>query len=100
MCIRDRYKSAASGSGIIVGDNDDELLIATNNHVVEGATTLSVCFIGDDVANAETETVNAGDSGDLNLEDAVSAKDVYKRQLSTQTRIKLPQSWTSISSLI
>ena len=69
-----QYKSAASGSGIIVGDNDDELLIATNNHVVEGATTLSVCFIGDDVANAETETVNAGDSGDLNLEDAVSAK--------------------------
>ena len=67
-------EEAASGSGIIVGDNDDELLIATNNHVVEGATTLSVCFIGDDVANAETETVNAGDSGDLNLEDAVSAK--------------------------
>ena len=69
-----KYKSAASGSGIIVGDNDDELLIATNNHVVEGATTLSVCFIGDDVANAETETVNAGDNGDLNVEDAVSAK--------------------------
>ena len=69
-----QYKSAASGSGIIVGDNDDELLIATNNHVVEGATTLSVCFIGDDVTNAETETVNAGDNGDLNVEDAVSAK--------------------------
>ena len=29
---------------------------------------------GDDVANAETETVNAGDNGDLNVEDAVSAK--------------------------
>ena len=69
-----QYKSAASGSGIIVGDNDDELLIATNNHVVEDATTLSVCFIGDDVTSAETETVNAGDNGDLNVEDAVSAK--------------------------
>ena len=69
-----QYKSASTGSGIIVGDNDDELLIATNNHVVDGATTLSVCFIGDDVANAETETVNAGDNGDLNVEDAVSAK--------------------------
>ena len=67
-----QYKSASTGSGIIVGDN--ELLIATNNHVVDGATTLSVCFIGDDVANAETETVNAGDNGDLNVEDAVSAK--------------------------
>lgn len=69
-----QYKSASTGSGIIVGDNDDELLIATNNHVVDGATTLSVCFIGNDVANAETETVNAGDNGDLNVEDAVSAK--------------------------
>ena len=69
-----QYKSASTGSGIIVGDNDDELLIATNNHVVDGATTLSVCFIGEDVANAETETVNAGDNGDLNVEDAVSAK--------------------------
>ena len=69
-----QYKSASTGSGIIVGDNDDELLIATNNHVVDGATTLSVCFIGDDVANAETETVNAGDNRDLNVEDAVSAK--------------------------
>lgn len=69
-----QYKSASTGSGIIVGDNDDELLIATNNHVVDGATTLSVCFIGDDVANAETKTVNAGDNGDLNVEDAVSAK--------------------------
>ena len=69
-----QYKSASTGSGIMVGDNDDELLIATNNHVVDGATTLSVCFIGDDVANAETETVNAGDNGDLNVEDAVSAK--------------------------
>ena len=69
-----QYKSASTGSGIIVGDNDDELLIAMNNHVVDGSTTLSVCFIGDDVANAETETVNAGDNGDLNVEDAVSAK--------------------------
>lgn len=69
-----QYKSAATGSGIIVGDNDEELLIATNNHVVDGASTLSVCFIGNDVMNAETETENAEDTGDLNLEDAVSAR--------------------------
>lgn len=69
-----QYKSAATGSGIIVGDNDEELLIATNNHVVDGASTLSVCFIGNDVMNAETETENADDIGDLNLEDAVSAR--------------------------
>jgi len=34
----------SSGSGIIVDQNDTELLIATNNHVVEGAETVSVCF--------------------------------------------------------
>ena len=69
------YSSTGSGSGIIVGENNDELLIATNNHVVEGATTLSVCFIGKDVVNAEEETQNlANGYGDINVEDAVSAK--------------------------
>lgn len=69
------YPSTGSGSGIIVGENDDELLIATNNHVVEGATTLSVCFIGSDVVNAEQETENyVNGNGDLNIEGAVSAK--------------------------
>lgn len=70
-----QYQSAGSGSGIIVGENDDELLIATNNHVVAGATTLSVCFIGKDVVNAEEETQNlASGDGDINVEDAVNAK--------------------------
>lgn len=68
-----QYSSESSGSGIIVGENDEELLIATNNHVVEGATTLSVCFIGNDVVNAEAETKNLA-NGDINVEDAVSAK--------------------------
>lgn len=39
-----QYEGESSGSGIIVGENDTELLIATNNHVVDGAKTLSVCF--------------------------------------------------------
>ncbi len=33
-----------SGSGIIVGQSDTELLIATNNHVIEDAETLTVTF--------------------------------------------------------
>lgn len=70
-----QYPTTGSGSGIIVGENDDELLIATNNHVVEGATTLSVCFIGNDVVKAEEETQNlASGDGDINVEDAVTAK--------------------------
>lgn len=35
------------GSGIIIGQNESELLVVTNNHVVEGADTLSVSFIDD-----------------------------------------------------
>lgn len=68
-----QFSSESSGSGIIVGENDEELLIATNNHVVEGATTLSVCFVGDDVSDAEAETYDLA-TGDINLENAVSAK--------------------------
>ena len=56
-----------------MGENDEELLIATNNHVVEGADTLSVCFIGNDVMDAEEETMNLVTGGDLNIENAVSA---------------------------
>lgn len=37
----------ASGSGIIVGETDDELLIVTNYHVIEGCDELSVQFIDD-----------------------------------------------------
>lgn len=43
----------ASGSGVIVGQNDDELLIATNNHVVDGANKVSVAFIDDTAVEAQ-----------------------------------------------
>lgn len=47
-----------SGSGIIVGKNDDNLLIATNYHVVEGADTVSVTCIDGETYEA---TVNGYD---------------------------------------
>ena len=69
-------EEAASGSGIIVGENDSELLIATNNHVVSGATTLTVCFAGSDVVGAEEETqaMASSSDGDADVDNAVSAK--------------------------
>ena len=39
-----QYESEGVGSGIIVGKSDTELLVATNNHVVSGASEVSVCF--------------------------------------------------------
>ena len=47
----DRYQEGA-GSGIIVSKTNDELLILTNNHVVEDTSELSVKFINDKVVDA------------------------------------------------
>lgn len=49
-----------SGSGIIVGKNDESLLVVTNYHVIEGADTVSVSFI--DGSSLEA-TVNGYDEG-------------------------------------
>lgn len=46
------YPSEGSGSGIIVGKDEKELLIATNNHVVDGSNTITVTFIDGTQANA------------------------------------------------
>ena len=52
-------ESTSVGSGIIIGKNDTELLIVTNNHVVEGADTLSASFIDNSVYEA---TIKGTDS--------------------------------------
>lgn len=56
-------EATASGSGIIVGENDTELLIATNYHVIEGADSLEVIF--DDEASAEAYV--KGTDSDMDL---------------------------------
>ncbi|WP_051197290.1 S1C family serine protease [Butyrivibrio sp. XBB1001] len=56
-------EATASGSGIIVGQNDTELLIATNYHVIEGADTLEVIFSDD----ATVEAVVKGTNSDMDL---------------------------------
>ncbi|WP_455615374.1 S1C family serine protease [Eisenbergiella sp.] len=43
----------AAGSGIIIGENDKELLVVTNYHVVADSTKLSVKFIDDEVVEAQ-----------------------------------------------
>lgn len=44
-----------SGSGIIIGKNSSELLIATNYHVVQGTNTLSVSFVDNEVYEAKVK---------------------------------------------
>ena len=80
-----QYESEGAGSGIIIGDNDSELLIVTNNHVVEGATTLSVCFIDDEVCPAEIKGTSA--NKDLAIV-AVKKSDIKD---STNGKIKIAE---------
>ena len=49
----------SAGSGIIIGKNDSELLIATNNHVIDGAETVSVSFVDNETYEA---TIKGTDS--------------------------------------
>ncbi|MBO5474423.1 MAG: trypsin-like peptidase domain-containing protein [Lachnospiraceae bacterium] len=49
----------SSGSGIIVGENDTELLIVTNYHVIEGADNLTVKFVEDSEAEASVKGTDA-----------------------------------------
>ncbi len=47
-----QYTVEGAGSGVIIGQNDTELLIATNNHVIDGASEVSVGFVDESVISA------------------------------------------------
>lgn len=53
-------ESESVGSGIIIGMNDTELLILTNNHVVESSDSLTVTFINEECLEATIKGGNAG----------------------------------------
>ena len=73
------YQAQSSGSGIIIGSNETELLVATNNHVVSGASDLSVTFVDDQkVAAAVKGTDSATDLAII----AVKKSDVPEETMS------------------
>ena len=53
------YEVPGSGSGIIIGENDTELLIVTNNHVVENTSSLMVTFVDDESVEAAVKGTDA-----------------------------------------
>ncbi len=81
--------SESSGTGIIIGKNDDELLIATNNHVLEGSEQLNVCFIDNEVASALVKGTDP--SNDLAVI-AVSLSDIPEETLDKITIAQLGDS--------
>ncbi|WP_253293493.1 S1C family serine protease [Kineothrix sp. MSJ-39] len=54
-----KQEETGSGSGIIVGENDEELLLVTNNHVVADSTSLSVQFIDESTYDAVVKGTDA-----------------------------------------
>ena len=48
-----QYEAQGAGTGVIVGENDTELLIATNQHVISGANEISIGFIDEQVVPAQ-----------------------------------------------
>ena len=78
----EKYETEGSGSGIIIGQNDKELLIVTNNHVVSGADKVSVAFIDNEVYTAKVK----GTDSDNDL--AVIEVDLSDISESTLSQIK------------
>lgn len=76
----------ASGTGVIVGQNDDELLIATNNHVVSGATSLSVSFIDDETVEGQIKGTDA--DNDLAVV-AVKLSDIKDDDIKDETKSQI-----------
>ena len=76
------YEAESSGSGIIIGENDTELLIATNNHVVDGAQNMTVTFVDETSVEAAIKGTDA--ASDL----AVIAVPLDKIPSDTMSRIK------------
>ena len=75
--------TTSAGSGFIVGQNDKELLIATNNHVIDGAKTISVQFIDEQIYEATVKGTDS--SNDL----AVIAVQTSKIKESTMNKIRV-----------
>lgn len=57
------YEDVSRGSGIIIGQTDEELLIATNSHVVDGADSITVGFVDSEIYDASIK----GQDSDIDL---------------------------------
>lgn len=88
------YETESCGSGIIVGQNDDELLICTNYHVVEGAKEITVGFVDDQVYQADVKGTDS--ANDL----AVVAVKLADISDDTMDQIKIAEIGDSDSLLV
>lgn len=76
-----QQESTGSGSGIIIGQDDDNYYIATNNHVVDGADKIKITFVDNKVVEASVKGKDV--SNDLAI---VS---VAKKKMKASTKKKI-----------
>lgn len=74
------YEATSSGTGFLIGQNGDELLLATNNHVVSGASSITVTF--NNGTSAEATVKGTDDYYDLAVI-AVDADNLSEETLSS-----------------
>ena len=77
------YESVSKGTGVIIGETDDAILIATNQHVIADANTLSVAFVDETAADA----VVLGESADTDLAVISVSKDSLSEDTLNAIRV-------------
>ena len=83
-----QQEETSTGTGIIIGQNDDELLIVTNNHVVSGAAELSVLFSVDEGKDGATAVEAKLKGSDATKDVAVIAVQLSDIPSDTMSEIK------------
>ncbi len=76
-----KYETEGAGSGILIGENEEEYLIVTNNHVVENTKSMSVQFIDGESVEAELKGTDSGKD--------VAVIAVKKEDVPAETRSKI-----------
>lgn len=98
-------QSAGAGTGIIIGENDSELLIVTNNHVVEGSDTLTVTFTDEtsieaDIKGADAAYDVAVIAVPINTISSDTLKSVSTATLGDSTKVKVGEPAIAIGNAL
>ena len=98
-------EASGSGSGIIVAQDNDKLYVATNNHVVQNATSVSVKFNDDSVYKASVKGTDS-DSDlavvEISMKDLSSdtKKNIKVASLGDSTKVKIGQQAVAIGNAL
>lgn len=99
------YEGESAGSGIIVAEDDKNLYIATNNHVVQGSSSLTVCFADNETVSAQVKGTDPSSdlavvsvSKDSMKEDTLSA--IKIATLGDSSKLKVGESAVAIGNAL